>query len=558
MTTTPISPLSDARQPSPPRTTHNLTSLLRIAWLSFGMAYWALLPQFYHVYQVDNRYSLAWDWSLYGSILAAMATLGGIYFAISGVLCFLGRFHPIAARWNPWILGGLAGALVLRTVLALLDKGGWIPPALVAFLNLRLIKAGIYLLPLIGLMAFRRWLLKGWRVFSLTVSLLAGWFLLVPWTWETYGWDAHSLPDPPPRYFAKTNSVHIFMLDAWSFDRTFSGTNLTAEMPHLAKLLSHSDLFSDAQSCGSCTPISIPRFLFQSDEQVMRLSAQEIVQHLRNRQFRDTSFTSLFELSSQHYASVLGYYLHYPALMGSRVHFCSSFSEDTNRQRNRRMRTRLINSQLEFMRHLGFHPRLQAPAISMNRMFADIQEATRMRWGQVMQALPPMSISFSHICFPHEPFQYRRDGSMRSEQEWPPSSSADGYQDNLVEMDNLLGHLFDIMKRQGVYDSSLIVLTSDHTWVHDPENRHPDTWQERLDDDLLPRSPFRHVPLIIKHPAQTAPRHIPHMVSLNNLHYLLDRYLNHPEQTMYFQWWDFKDTPIRVLQKPLHTSPPDP
>lgn len=288
MTTTPISPLSDARQPSPPRTTHNLTSLLRIAWLSFGMAYWALLPQFYHVYQVDNRYSLAWDWSLYGSILAAMATLGGIYFAISGVLCFLGRFHPIAARWNPWILGGLAGALVLRTVLALLDKGGWIPPALVAFLNLRLIKAGIYLLPLIGLMAFRRWLMKGWRVFSLTVSLLAGWFLLVPWTWETYGWDAHSLPDPPPRYFAKTNSVHIFMLDAWSFDRTFSGTNLTAEMPHLAKLLSHSDLFSDAQSCGSCTPISIPRFLFQSDEQVMRLSAQEIVQHLRNRQFRDT------------------------------------------------------------------------------------------------------------------------------------------------------------------------------------------------------------------------------------------------------------------------------
>ncbi|NLG35471.1 MAG: hypothetical protein GX548_08980 [Lentisphaerae bacterium] len=309
MTTTSIASLPDARRPAPRWTTHHITSFFRIAWLSFGMAYWALLPQFYHVYQADNRYSLAWDWSLYGSILAAIVTLGGIYFAISGVLCFLGRFHPVAARWNQWILGGLTGAVVLRTVLALLDKGGWIPPTLVAFLNLRLIKAGLYLLPLIGLLAFRRLLMKGWRVFSFTVSLLAGLFLLVPWTWTTYGWDAHSLPNPPPRFFAKTNSVHIFMLDAWSFDRTFSGTNLTANMPHLAEFLSHSDLCTEAQSCGSCTPISIPRFLFQSDEQVMQLKANEIVQHLRNRQFRDTSFTSLFDLSSQHYASVLGFYL---------------------------------------------------------------------------------------------------------------------------------------------------------------------------------------------------------------------------------------------------------
>ena len=90
-----------------------------------------------------------------------------------------------------------------------------------------------------------------------------------------------------------------------------------------------------------------------------------------------------------------------------------------------------------------------------------------------------------------------------------PLSTPEAYLGQLQFVDGLVGQLIRACQDAGKYDNALIILTSDHSWRFDPDER------------MLRASPF-HVPLMIKWPGQTSAQVIERQVSLVQLAPLIE------------------------------------
>jgi arylsulfatase A-like enzyme len=105
--------------------------------------------------------------------------------------------------------------------------------------------------------------------------------------------------------------------------------------------------------------------------------------------------------------------------------------------------------------------------------------------------------TFAHLMEPHDPYferPFTGEGIGRAEMESPPAELAPAmrkaYQQEITWMDVELGKFFDWMKSEGLYDNTVIIITSDHG----EEFLEHDGWWHgtTLYDEQL------HVPLIVK------------------------------------------------------------
>ncbi len=141
------------------------------------------------------------------------------------------------------------------------------------------------------------------------------------------------------------------------------------------------------------------------------------------------------------------------------------------------------------------------------------------RWQQIqafINSIKPTrkpSLNFIHMNFPHVPYQYLPSGksyqggwdipglNFRNER-WNNDEElvTQAYQRFLLQLmaaDTLLGNLVNQLKKEGLYDQSLIVITADHgvSFRTDSARRGPPP-ADNLNRDILP------VPLFIKKPFQ--------------------------------------------------------
>jgi hypothetical protein len=516
------------------------TQEIKIFWHCLCLAYWALLPQFYLVYTPGNRHSLAWTHGMYGVILLVILAVGTVYFLIAKAGQWIAAHSPNAGRYVHIGLGGVWGMIILRTIFSLLDKGTVLPISWQTVLNATPVKAGLYVLPFLAVARFPRVAGGGGRILSAGLGVLLALYLVVPWTWATYGWDGETPPPPKPEHQSATNSIYIFLFDAWTHSRTFSNGDLQVPMPNLAELLGHADIFHGAQSCGSKTFISMPRFLHQNDEAMRQLSYNEIRKLAENNQFGRNRFRSIFDITDRHYKAVLGLYYHYPSSVGDRVDYCGKYSPLTERKRYQDYLISLLASQYAFVRHVGITMPPGRRGWTWDANVAGSQLVTRKEVLDLLGSLPPRSMAFFHIPFPHWPYQFNPDGTLRDRPlgEESDYSNMAAYQDNMIYMDLLLGEFLSVLKQRGVYDSSMIVLLSDHVMGNDPNLDYPSDYQALEEDDRLPWSTTRHVPLIVKHPNQDVSRRMEQPVYAWDLHYLFSLYINHPTKTIDFKWWE--------------------
>jgi arylsulfatase A-like enzyme len=103
----------------------------------------------------------------------------------------------------------------------------------------------------------------------------------------------------------------------------------------------------------------------------------------------------------------------------------------------------------------------------------------------------------------------------------PAEQTVDNYTDNLLYLDRVIGEVVDALKKAGKYESSMLILTSDHGWRHDPERTYADLPREDQD----PRSELRHVPLIVKFPHQSTPGEVKTPLTTTELHLIIRRAL---------------------------------
>lgn len=105
--------------------------------------------------------------------------------------------------------------------------------------------------------------------------------------------------------------------------------------------------------------------------------------------------------------------------------------------------------------------------------------------------------SFIHLMEPHDPYferPFTGEGVGRAEMEFPPpeleGAIRKAYQQEITWMDTELGKFFDWMKAEGLYDNTMIVLTSDHG---EEFLEHGGWWHgTTLYDEQI------HIPLIVK------------------------------------------------------------
>ena len=107
--------------------------------------------------------------------------------------------------------------------------------------------------------------------------------------------------------------------------------------------------------------------------------------------------------------------------------------------------------------------------------------------------------AFVHLMEPHDPYferPFTGEGVGRAEMENPPpeleGAIRKAYQQEITWMDNEMGRFFEWMKAEGLYDNTVVVITSDHG---EEFLEHGGWWHgTTLYDEQL------HVPLIVKLP----------------------------------------------------------
>ena len=513
----------------------SLKSAMGAVLLCATAAYVALLPQFYLVYQIGNRYTLGWSPRFRAGIWMAIAILGAVFVAMLGGMRLGGRLLDRAQRrvsgarlaldaavWGLWVLAA-------RTVMAIVYATQGASAGISQFVDSPLAKVLLYLaVPLGWWLARRNSFEKGvlglYRVFAVLFIL----FLAQLFSWEIYSTD-DSADKIPGRSDGndEPNSLYIFLFDGWSYGHTFGNPNFSLSgMPHLEELLRQSTLFRKAYSPGVLTAASIPRFLFQTDKRIFQYTHTELEWGLQNRGFLPDNLQSLFDLSDRHFKHISGIYIFYPGFMGKRVDSIVPFYDLANRHTLRERVLHLLYTQIAFLKKIGLH--LEPPIRSFEWSGHEYQARIRPVLGDVLPRLPSRSISFFHMCLPHGPFVFNRDWSLRDEPEdtWFTTNEW-SYLENVYAMDAVFGDIVRILRERGDFDSSMIVILSDHSW-----KRGIDDLPATLDPE--PNISEKHVPLIIKYPGQSRAGEVDQSIVTTELHPLMHDYLRSPDKMA--QW----------------------
>ena len=94
-----------------------------------------------------------------------------------------------------------------------------------------------------------------------------------------------------------------------------------------------------------------------------------------------------------------------------------------------------------------------------------------------LKTKPQNSFVYIHFNIPHSPHIYTRDGLINKDLlkenifkpeyvDSDPKATMEQYRNNIYYADTLFGEIMEELKAQGLYDSSIIILSSDHSFPH--------------------------------------------------------------------------------------------
>lgn len=456
-----------------------------------GFFYLALLPAFYDRTNPDTRFSIRWNWPDFFSILVAIL-LPAVLLTI--MLLPLRRFR----RHHPWLaaLPALVPVyIMLRTIFMMGRASGHFlfpPGSILGILSGRF----LYLLvPLAVLLLARR----KTPLIALAIchfgTILAVIFFFTALFYPRFSAAPPTAssprsfsPDiPPPPHFL------LVIFDECSADRVRPDGLLRSDLPHLHEFEKEAQTYLNVYSEGTETPISLPRLLAINP----LLLHGSYAEQCRQAAFAGLkNAPTLFSLATNHFRSITGVHLDYDVWMGDTL-------ED--------VRTFLIISVMSFPERIlqiwlrafpaGRHI-IHRPVVGETEGFVDaVQGSIERLPGLISQMQTAPVAALWHIPLPHYPFVWDVDGLQPDLAHRPihaVMTDPNGYTANLRYMDTVLGLLVARLKDAGLWDSTLLIVTSDHAWRRDPaisdeECRYPV-------EDLDPSSPYRRIPLWVKYP----------------------------------------------------------
>ncbi len=281
-------------------------------------------------------------------------------------------------------------------------------------------------------------------------------------------------------------SVVIFVFDSISMAQCVDANGeWRPDLPALDALCAGSLYFENAVSCGVGTTMSLPNFLFQRDPVEFNCNAWNDSWFGIN----PLSFTNgiLYSAKEQGYhTAAVGTYLPFSQMFHPLLDGCLEFPL-TRFVSPTSFAHRLANSALSILAYargpfqgsiVAGIPRLRwVPTWMSERYFAQTTRQAQAAIETHLQRMGPQGyLFFAYMAIPHSPAIFLPDGQI--------DSMLATYETQLKYTDNVLGNFLEVMKAQGTYDHSWVLVTSDH-------GHHG--------FDLSPTE-HRHVPFIVKAP----------------------------------------------------------
>lgn len=497
-----------------------MKQILKLAILALTAAYVSLLPNFYNVFSPEGRVYPLWDLSYYAAILSAIAIMGAIYGVLYGLVFRVWKPGRLMRFIRDALIVFVLCFILTRTVVSILDRSGLTTTGAWSWLNLKQAKILYYFVIPLPLIMFRLHLAQRAirRVYAMLAPILAIVFVL-PLIYPRFDSPDMTLPEfpavaDPPTDPASNASIYIFVFDEWSYDRTFPNDRVWEELPNVRALVESSTQYERAFSAGSRTLVSIPRFLFQTDIDLVRAPYGEVIDFAcgPNKLRRP----SLFSLApSNWFTAAVGFYLNYPVLLEGQVDFAICLDNKAEWRTYGQSLRNLLSSQMAWARILGYeiHMKTTTPL----QYTIDAEERIERDACYFIRNTPGHSMAFFHFCLPHSPYIWNAEGLKDPlPSDWYEHTETN-YLDNLRRLDVQVGALVAALKDSGKWKSSLVIFTSDHSWRTDP--MHPGFDVRR--EDSQGHSEWRHVPLIINEPGQLEPRVQKQELSLKELHQII-------------------------------------
>lgn len=426
----------------------------RLRWRDAAVA--LFLATLLHLRQIaawtdpKNRYLWQWDGLDGPAQLVSIAALAVVFAAAAALV-------RRAARPLPTLIAAHALVLVAGFGLA-----SFVPAA--QQLAFRAELASLLIVAVVAASAGARSLALPRLVYRACLVLSPLPFVLAV---QLLGWDAWGRPDEAlpaaGRFRGKGAPVVFVVFDEWSYPRSFAGKDPIEALPRLRELAGKSFVFHAARSAGDETSVTLPK----------------IAQVLGTYEAAGYS------------TRLLGFYLPYRGIVDAGVDFVRSYPHDP---KGVTLPARMAGLGLFNIAHQLVDPlsRRFGPSL-FRRVFSGYWASLLQRFESDLAALlesaTPGTFTLVHAPIPHCPFIFDAEGRYKGPfvgDRW--LGTPEEYEAHLRYMDRIIG---GILSRTSL-DQTLLVLTSDHSWRHDPETRFRATTEQR-----------RHVPLVVKWPGQS-------------------------------------------------------
>ncbi len=287
--------------------------------------------------------------------------------------------------------------------------------------------------------------------------------------------------------------IVLLILDEWSYSRSTRGGQFIASMPRLRELAGRVTFFTEAHSPAGATFRSLRSIFAES---------------MRGNEVRDLEWwygdptaaespvrPRLFQRAQQlgYRSQIIGYYLPYRELVGD---VASQVRTETHFPKGQGVLARMGWIGLRVLTRQGDpFTRFLATRLDrelFNRYWFDLNLRVEARIGQALRHTRQGQLIVGHLPLPHSPFVFAANGrfqpdSVESTLEFSPAK----YAVHLAYLDLVAGRLLDSLAASGQYDSSLVIITSDHSWKVD--------WDAL---EVAGEAEMRHVPLMVHWPGQ--------------------------------------------------------
>jgi glucan phosphoethanolaminetransferase (alkaline phosphatase superfamily) len=478
------------------------------AWLVCQVwAFMLFLPVAADFTTSHNRYLLHWSVMHMWVFLAMIVGIGSIFFAVG---LMLRRCQPAAYGPTASIMAFASLLFLVRFFVTLWTS---------KLITIDLMPFGIILALLAVLVLHRRGYLEKLRYglsrAALFMAFMLPIFVLTGFSYRTYPEPNYpALADIPDRQtegpLQPADNVYVFIFDGWSYRLTFQDGKPNDSCPNLQKLAENMCVFTNGHSPGCHTITSIPRLLFEREDLFCLQEGEP--GFWKNDAFHPSQtepgvFAKARERGFRTY--MVGWHHNYHAMLNKQVDYLHQIAS-----------TELVDhSPLGIAADYGwkwaeFGPVLGRPIrstfqLKQNYSFYWQNEALLREASEVLvDPRPQGQFAVMHLPLPHQPFIYNSKGCVCDFEEYYPETVS-LCKDQIMYLDHVIGKFVDSLKKQGKYENSIVVFTSDHTWRNDPE-------VERTG------KAFTHVPFMVHFPGQKQYIRVDEPFTTLNLMRLLD------------------------------------